>query len=523
MPENSRLQNSTSPAASAPPASRPRLVALTGATGYVGGRLLERFEQQGQPVRCLARRPEYLEGRVATTTEVALGDVLEESTLAPALAGADVAYYLIHSMGGGPDFAAREKQSAENFARAARAAGVKRIIYLGGLGDSDRPLSEHLESRQKVGQLLHSAGTEVIEFRSSIVIGSGSLSFELIRALVERLPVMITPRWVSIACQPIAVADLLQYLAEALALKPAEGHRIFEIGGGEVSTYAGIMREYARQRNLTRVMIPVPVLTPYLSSLWLGLVTPLFAPVGRILVESIKNPTVVRDRDADTSFSVRPVGLSEAVAAALRHEERAFARSRWSDALSVVEGRTRSWGGVRLGNRVVDSRTIKVSAAPPAAFTPVRRIGGKRGWYFANILWRLRGYMDLLIGGVGMRRGRRDPEMLHVGDVVDCWRVEKVEPDRRLRLQAEMRLPGRAWLEFEVEPDGTGSVIRQTAVFDPAGLWGLTYWYMLYPIHHVLFGGMLKNIAREARKAANSEAMPATADVSARAGETPSR
>jgi len=473
-------------------------ILLTGATGYVGGRLLERLEHEGQAVRCLVRRPEHLEGRVAATTQVVKGDVLDESTLHAALAGIEVAYYLIHSMGAGSDFAEREKRSAENFSRAARSAGVRRIIYLGGLGDGERPLSEHLESRQKVGALLQSTGVEVIEFRSSIVIGSGSLSFELIRALVERLPIMITPRWVRIACQPIAVEDLLQYLVEALALEPGAGHRIFEIGGGEVSTYEGIMREYARQRDLTRLMIPVPVLTPYLSSLWLGLVTPLFAPVGRILVESIKHPTVVRNQSARDLFSVRPMGLSAAVAAALSHEERDFARSRWSDSLSAAEGRTHPWGGVRLGNRVVDSRTIRVSVSPSSAFTPVRRIGGKCGWYFANFLWRVRGYMDLLIGGVGLRRGRRDPETLHVGDVVDCWRVEKIEPNRQLRLQAEMRLPGRAWLEFEVEPDGRDSVIRQTAVFDPAGLWGLAYWYMLYPIHHVLFGGMLKKIAQAA-------------------------
>jgi hypothetical protein len=264
-------------------------------------------------------------------------------------------------------------------------------------------------------------------------------------------------------------------------------------------TYADLMREYARQRGLRRLMIPVPVLTPYLSSLWLGLVTPIYARVGRKLIDSIRNPTVVRDRSALDAFAIRPGSVREAVAAALRNEEREFAATRWSDALSAA-GPTRSWGGVRFGTRLVDSRTARADVQPAAAFAPIRRIGGKTGWYYGNWLWRLRGWLDLLVGGVGMRRGRRDPDSLAVGDVLDCWRVEAVEPDRLLRLTAEMRLPGRAWLVFEVEGEGAVSTVRQTAIFDPVGLSGLAYWYALYPVHRLIFAGMLRGIVRAAER-----------------------
>jgi uncharacterized protein YbjT (DUF2867 family) len=475
------------------------LILLTGATGYVGGRLLPRLLQQGHHVRCLARHPEYLRARWGADCEVVTGDLLERESLTPALNGVTTAYYLAHSLGTGPDFEAREMQCATNFAAVAKEAGVKRIIYLGGLGDHEGELSAHLRSRQEVGRLLHATGVPLVEFRASIVLGSGSLSFEMIRALVERLPIMIMPRWVSVESQPIAVEDLLDYLQQTLDLPGAESHRVYEIGGADRVTYAGLMREYARQRNLTRVMVPVPVLTPGLSSLWLGLVTPLFAPVGRVLIESIKHPTVVRDQRARRDFDLQPVGVDAAIASALRSEDRDFAETRWSDATSAIATR-RTWGGVHVGSRIVDSRTRKVTRSAAQAFAPIRRIGGKTGWYFGNWLWQLRGLLDLLMGGVGMRRGRRDPDRLNVGDVVDCWRVEAIEPDRRLRLTAEMRLPGRAWLEFEVEEDAAASIIRQTAVYDPAGLTGLFYWYVLYPVHAVLFRGLLRGIAKTAER-----------------------
>lgn len=469
-------------------------ILLTGATGYVGGRLLTVLEQAGHRVRCLARRPEFLRPKVAAGTEVVAADVLDRTTLTPAMAGMEVAYYLVHSMSSGVAFETQDRQAAAQFAQAAREAGLRRIIYLGGLGDSRRELSPHLRSRHEVGEILRSSGVPVIEVRASIVIGSGSLSFELIRALVERLPIMTTPRWVSVPAQPIAVADLLDYLVAALDL-PDDGHHTFEIGGADRMSYGDLMREYARQRGLRRIMIPVPVLTPWLSSLWLGLVTPVYARIGRILIESIKHPTVVRDDAASQVFAVRPMGAREAIASALRNEEQRFAQTRWSDALSSA-ARLAPWGGVRVGNRLVDSRSAQVNVPAEQAFRVIRRIGGSTGWYAANWLWRLRGFIDLLLGGVGMRRGRRDPDELRVGDVVDCWRVDAYEPPHRLRLAAEMKLPGRAWLEFDVQGDGVQSTIRQTAMFDPAGLSGLVYWYLLYPAHQVVFSGMLRGIAR---------------------------
>ncbi len=473
------------------------LILLTGATGYVGGRLVSELEAAGRAVRCLARRPEFLRDRVAPTTEVVQGDVLERDSLRAAMDGVGVAYYLVHSMGTSGQFEEEDRRAATNFGQAARAAGVERIIYLGGLGSNSEKLSPHLQSRHEVGDILRSSGVPVVEFRASIVLGSGSLSFEMIRSLVERLPIMTTPRWVSVPAQPIAINDLIAYLLAALDL-PLDESRIFEIGGADRTSYEGLMREYARQRGLRRWIVRVPVLTPRLSSLWLGLVTPIYARIGRKLIDSIRHPTVVNDESALAAFSIRPCGYREAISAAIRYEDAELARTRWSDALSSSVAR-RSWFGVRFGSRRVDSRVADVPVSPERAFRPIERIGGRRGWYYADWLWRLRGALDLLAGGVGMRRGRRDPEHLRVGDTLDCWRVEAVEPDRRLRLAAEMKLPGRAWLEFEVaENDSGGSRIRQTAEYDPIGLLGRAYWYAVYPLHQLVFGGMLRAIAERA-------------------------
>jgi len=478
-----------------------RLILLTGATGYIGGRLLRVLEDRKVRLRCLARRPEFLRRRVSESTEVVKGDVFDPESLQGALAGVDTAYYLVHSMGSGRDFAREDRRAAENFAQAARDAGVRRIIYLGGLG-SGPGLSPHLASRQEVGRILRESGVPTIEFRASIIIGSDSLSFEMIRALVDRLPVMITPRWVRILAQPIAIEDVIAYLVEALDVE-IDGSAIVEIGGADRVTYQGIMLEYARQRGLKRLMIPVPVLTPGLSSLWLGLVTPLYARIGRALIDSIAHETVVTNDLAIRLFSIRPRGIREAIERALGNEDQEIATTRWSDALSS-RGDQPAWGGVRFGSRIVDSHSIRVASPPPLAFRPISRIGGKTGWYYANWLWRLRGFLDLLVGGAGFRRGRRDPTSLLPGDTVDFWRVEAFEPNRLLRLFAEMKLPGRAWLQFEVEEDGQGSIIRQSSIFDPVGLLGLLYWYGLYPLHSLVFAGMLRVIAeaatREARR-----------------------
>ena len=475
-------------------------VLVTGGTGYVGGRLIPLLEQRGIRVRCLARRPEFLQPRVGPATEVVAGDVLQPETLVTALRDIETAFYLVHSMGTGKDFEDEDRIAARNFAEAAKRNGVRRIIYLGGLGEEQQQLSKHLRSRQEVGNILHESGAQVIEFRASIVIGSGSLSFELIRALVQKLPVMLCPKWVSTPAQPIAIEDLLSYLLAAMDL-PVGPSDIFEIGGPDQMSYSEIMREYARQRGLKHWMISVPFLSPRLSSLWLGLVTPVYARVGRKLVDSLRNPTLVTNSRASEVFAIRPRGVSEAIARALVNEDHELTATRWSDALSA-SGRPKRWGGIRFGTRLVDSREVDIGVSVEAAFAPIQRIGGQTGWYYGNWLWRLRGWLDLLVGGVGMRRARRDPVELENGDTVDCWRIESLEANRRLRLVAEMKLPGRAWLEFEVEPTDHGSRIRQTAIFDPVGLTGLAYWYAIYPLHEFVFGGMLNGIATTARESA---------------------
>lgn len=478
-------------------ASKPRIL-VTGGTGYVGGRLIRWLVQDGWRVRCLARQPERLRPRLPEGVEVVPGDLLDAASLPAAMAGVTVAYYLVHSMAATGDFERQDRLAADNFGAAAKAAAVQRIIYLGGLGEDAPELSAHLRSRHEVGERLRASGVPVLEFRASIIIGSGSLSFEMIRALVERLPIMITPRWVSVTAQPIAIEDVLAYLRHSASCGPSHSV-IFEIGGPDQVSYGDLMREYARLRGLRRLMIPVPLLTPRLSSLWLGLVTPLFARVGRNLIDSIRHPTVVRDDSAVRHFTVKPMGVRDAMRRALRNEDASFAQTRWSDALSAA-GPFRTWGGTRFGNRLLHSRATHVAASPEVVFRIVQRIGGQSGWYYANWLWTLRGWLDLLFGGVGMRRGRRDPAQLEVGDTLDCWRVEEIKASRHLRLSAEMKLPGRAWLDFEVEGEDSGSRLRQTAIFDPIGLWGLAYWYGVWPLHQIVFAGMLQGIASRAEK-----------------------
>jgi uncharacterized protein YbjT (DUF2867 family) len=489
------------------PAEKPILV--TGATGYVGGRLWPLLVEDGWRVRCLARQPERLATRLPASVEVVPGDVLDAASLTQAMQGVQAAYYMVHSMGTTGDFEEQDRLAADNFAGAAAAAGVQRIIYLGGLGEDDPGLSAHLRSRHEVGERLRAHGVPVIELRASIIIGSGSLSFEMIRALVERLPVMVTPRWVQVKAQPIAISDVLDYLREALTVETGNRSLTIEIGGPDQVSYGELMHEYARQRRLRRWMIPVPLLTPRLSSLWLGLVTPLYARVGRKLIDSLRHPTVVQDAAAARLFQIQPMGMREAIASALSNEDSAFAQTRWSDASSAAGG-PRQWGGARFGNRLVDSRAVSVEAPPAAVFAAVERIGGATGWYYANWLWTLRGWLDLLAGGVGMRRGRRDPEHLQAGDTLDCWRVEVVDRNKRLRLSAEMKLPGRAWLEFEVQPREGGSELRQTATFDPLGLAGIAYWYGIWPLHQLVFNGMSRGIAHAAEKSVDMPGLAQT-------------
>jgi uncharacterized protein YbjT (DUF2867 family) len=461
---------------------------LTGATGYVGGRLLRRLERDRLAVRCLCRNPEALGWRVAPGTELVRGDLLQPASLGAAFSGVDTAFYLVHSMQAGAEFEAQERQAAANFAQAARDAGVRRIVYLGGLAHGE-DLSAHMRSRAATGDILRSGGVPVIEFQASIVIGSGSASFEMIRALVERLPVMIAPRWVNTAAQPIAIEDVIEYLAAAIRL-PFEGNLTVEIGGKDVTSYVGIMREFARQRKLRRWILRVPFLSLSLSSRWLTLITPVYASIGRRLIESVRNPSVVRSPIARELFAVRPMGITRAIERALANEDQPAAETRWSDARA--QGSSAPGPGHDL---LTNEQKIRVPLPPDQAFAPIRRIGGRTGWYFGNVLWRLRGLVDLMMGGVGMRRGRPDPETPLPGSTLDFWRVELYEPGRRLQLFAEMRVPGRAWLEFRADPDGPSTVIRQTAQFEPRGLSGLLYWYLLWPVHELMFRGMLRRIA----------------------------
>lgn len=449
-------------------------VLLTGATGYIGGRLLRRLEDGQRQVRCLVRDASRLGGARGGATEIVEGDVLDEACLDRALAGVHTAYYLVHSMASSADYDEVDREAAATFGRAAARAGVKRIVYLGGLTDDTATVSKHLESRAETGRVLRDSGVPVVEFRASVVIGAGGLSFEMIAALVERLPIMVTPRWVSTPTQPIAIADVLAYLVAALDL-PEGSQGVFEIGGADVVTYGGMMRQYAALRGLTRRFVSVPLLTPRLSGLWLALVTPAHAQVGRALVEGLRNPTVVRSAAAREVFGIEPTSLREAFLTAIH------------------EG-----ASARLER---DSRTIAVRATPEAAFRIVRRIGGDTGWYFGDPIWRLRAWLDHLAGGVGLRKGRRDADACAVGEQIDGWTVDAYEPGRLLRLSADMKLPGKGWLEFEVTPLGDGRCsIRQTATFDPRGVLGRAYWYSVAPLHAVIFRGMLGRIGQLAAR-----------------------
>ena len=337
---------------------------------------------------------------------------------------------------------------------------------------------------------------QTLEFRASIILGSGSPSFEIIRSLVDRLPVMVTPRWTRTLAQPIAVEDVIDYLVTGMDLE-LDGSAVLEIGGADRVSYLDLITEYARLRGLRRFILPVPFLTPRLSSLWLGLVTPVYARVGRNLIDGVRNENVVHGCQALRAFEIRPRTAREALERALLNEDQEFARTRWSDAYPP-RSRNRHWGGIRFGKRMIDSRAMKLHLSSERVFAAVEANGGETGWYYANRLWRLRGFLDLLVGGVALRRGRKHPRRLLPGDTVDFWRVESIERNRRLRLYAEMQLPGRAWLQFEVERDGKACMLRQTAEFDPAGWLGSLYWYALYPLHALIFGGMLRNLARPA-------------------------
>lgn len=491
--------------------SGPRCL-VTGASGYIGGRLVPELLDAGYRVRCLARSPGKLRDHPwAGRAEVVRGDVTDEASLRTAMAGVDVAYYLVHSLGTGADFERTDRDAARLFGEQARAAGVRRIVYLGGLtprGVPERVLSPHLRSRATVGRILLESGVPTAVLRAAVIIGSGSASFEMLRYLTERLPVMVTPSWVRTRVQPIAVRDVLRLLVGSAGL-PADVSRGFDVGGPDVLTYRGLMRRYAAVAGLPhRLILPVPVLTPRLSSLWIGLVTPVPAGVARPLAESLRHEVVCRERDIAGYLPDPPggpTGVDAALSLALRRVREAQVATRWSEA--SVPGAPSDplpsdpdWAG---GSLYTDRRQARVDASPQDLWRVVEGIGGEHGWYSLGVAWTVRGLLDRMSGGVGLRRGRRDAHRLRVGDSLDFWRVEEVERGRLLRLRAEMRLPGLAWLEMSVDQDGEGRTrYRQRAVFHPRGLLGHAYWWAVAPFHAVVFGGMARNIARAAARSA---------------------
>lgn len=478
------------------------LVAIAGITGYIGGRLAPRLLDLGYRVRGLVRTPEKLQGRAWGSNprvEVRPTDLQDAARVAAALEGCEAAYYLVHSMmSAGAGYARRDLDLALAFARAAKQAGFRRIIYLGGLGETGPGLSEHLSSRREVEEALGSTGVPVTVLRAAMIIGSGSASFEILRYLVERLPVMITPRWVSTPCQPIAVRNVIGYLTGVLQVEATSG-RVFDIGGPDVMCYRDIMRVMAEELGLKRrLIIPVPVLTPRLSSYWIHLVTPLTHDIAKPLAEGLKNPVVCRDQEILRHVPQELLGVREAIRAALNRVAARDVETNWSMA-GPIPGDP-DWAG---GTVFRDEKQIVIEAPAWAVFRAVCRVGGGHGWYAADWLWQIRGWIDMLAGGPGLRRGRRDPENVCFGEALDFWRVTGVEPNRRLRLRAEMKLPGEALLEFVVDPRGeNASTLKQTALFEPRGLFGLAYWYAVLPLHGIVFRGMLRGIESEARKIA---------------------
>lgn len=480
------------------PEPDPRTVLVTGATGYIGGRLVPRLLDAGYRVRCYVREPRKLQMRTwidHPRLEIARGDASDVDVLREALSGCFAAYYLIHSMlAAGDDYQQRDRMLAKTFSDAAAAAGLEQIVYLGGLGETGEGLSHHLASRRETEDALRSGPVPVTVLRAAMIIGAGSASFEILRYLVERLPVMVTPRWVGTECQPIAVENVLHYLVACLDASGAKG-RTLDIGGSDVMTYREIMEVMAEVRGLRkRVIIPVPVLTPKLSSLWIHLVTPVSSRIARPLAEGLKNRVVCRDDEAARLMPQRLLSVREAIQAAVSGDASSEVESSWKDA-GPIPGDPDFAGGTTF----LDRREARIDASPARAFAALCRLGGENGYYATSWLWRLRGWMDMLFGGPGLRRGRRDPEAVRFGDALDFWRVTGIERDRWLRLQAEMKLPGEAILEFEIQPSDDGSVtLIQTAKFKPRGLAGILYWYAVMPFHNVVFAGMLRGIARAA-------------------------
>jgi uncharacterized protein YbjT (DUF2867 family) len=468
-------------------------VLVTGATGYIGGRLVPRLLERGHRVRVLVRDPARIEGRAwAGDVEAFQGDLSDPASLVGACAGMDAAYYLVHSMYGGADFAQRDREAAHNFVRAA--AGLQRVVYLGGLLPVGDDVSEHLRSRAEVGEILRAA-LPALEIRAGPIIGSGSASFEMVRYLTERIPAMIAPRWIRNPVQPISVRDVLTYLV--LGLERSE-QGVVEVGADRL-TFKQMMEVYAEVRGLRRWIVPVPVLAPWLAARWVGLVTPIPNSLAVPLVEGVVHPVVADTAAARRWFpEVEPIPYRRAVALALERVERHEVQTRWSGALSrEASYEVTDWEGT-----VREVRTIHVNVPPKTVYATFSGMGGERGWLVWEWAWGLRGLLDRIVGGPGLRRGRRDPDELLRGEALDFWRVEAAEPPHLLRLRAEMKVPGKAWLEWCAYPEGGGTRLVQTAIFAPIGLAGTLYWYGLYPVHARIFSDMVRAVGREAERSA---------------------
>lgn len=483
----------------------PGTVLVTGATGYIGGRLVPELLEAGYRVRCLARSPDKLRDHPwRDRVEVVRGDVVGNEGLTQAFRGVETAYYLVHSMSGGGGFAETDAEAARNVARAAAHAGTARLVYLGGLARKDVTLSPHMASREEVARILLESEVPAVVLRAAVILGSGSASFEMLRHLTERLPVMTTPRWVRSRVQPIAVRDVVRLLVGAAGL-PEATNRTFDIGGPEVLTYAQMIQRFARAAGISRrLIIPVPVLSPGLSSLWVGLVTPVPPAIARPLVESVRHDAVMEEDDLSAVLGDRDrLGFDRAVELALRRVDESRVDTRWSSASwpSAPSDPLPSDPGWAGGSVYSDVRARRVDAPPDAVWRVVEGIGGEHGWYSWPSAWAARGWIDLAVGGAGLRRGRRDPFRLRVGDSLDFWRVEEVVPGALLRLRAEMRLPGPAWLELGVARVRGRTVYHQRALFHPRGLLGHLYWKAVTPFHGIVFGAMADNIVAAAEAA----------------------
>ena len=477
-----------------------KTILVTGATGYIGGRLVPRLLERGYAVRVLARNPAALEGRPwSARVQIFKGDVFLGTGLDEALAGADAAYYLIHSMSDTASFAASEEISARNFSAAAMKAGVKKIVYLGGLGAESAGLSPHLRSRHRMGEIMRAAGLSVTEFRAAMIVGSGSVSFEMIRYLAERLPLIPDfPFLSSKLCQPVAVRDVLAYLTAALENTAAEG-RIVEIGGPGVHTYRDLLKIYAGTRGLRRGFFSFPAWSPAVAARLVSLITPVPSVLARPLLESLRNNTVCTNNLAAELFpGIKPLDYRTAVQYALMRVRGNEVETSWTTA--YVPHYARPYSFIDTEGLILQDHCITVPAPAGAVFRTFAGIGGARGWFCAQWLWNLKALQDRLIGGVGMRLGRRNPDEIRQGEALDFWRVERVVPGRLLLLRAEMKLPGKGWLQFETAPEGPGSaMLRVTAYFEPRGLIGNLYWYSLFPVHTFIFRGLTAAISRRAR------------------------